>query len=206
LMTYKGAQPPGPESIEYQTREANLELFIDDAYGATGVRRKHVLRRMANGDWSKPFVEHYCPEGCCGDESTEELLLHVADALAPDACPRVQRGKWGHAKDGMDWNGLISRFCGLFEVVMPVFNRAMANSDRPPVLEDFLMEPVWGVDHAVGVGAGDAGVALVAAGAAAPAAAADIDDDSHLRAGIPTLPDGSPDWGEWNRQASHLIA
>ena len=200
LCIIKCSAPPSEFSSDAVHRDGILQTFLGSTHGVEGFRRCFILRRMLNGSWIERRIVHWCVPGCCvGVDTLEVFLTDVLDALVPCSCPLLQRGKWLAAEPAVDWVGLLSNVCCLFEDCMVHVSRHLSDHSYAISIEQFKLV-IWpeGLDEA-----------LVPGEAAAPEA--DLDNlfiDLELddgREAVPTLADGSPDWATYNKKVGSRV-
>ena len=128
LRVYKGVPPPdGPAAVH---RQGVYDLFCP-ADTVQGQQRKVILTRMINGRlWRRSCVEHWCPEGCCTDRTTQEIFDEdVVSALVPHACPKFPRARWVGADKSHDYLGLLTNSHHLLPQIVSVWARAVSKHD-----------------------------------------------------------------------------
>ena len=191
-----GQPPPGRSSPDAKHRGAILDSFLPLKSGTHNRRRRAILDSFLNGPWTERRIYHFCLGQCCEDADTDRIFDdYVLPALLPHNCPSLQRSKWLGCDGAVDWIGLLSNCCFIFDDVIHHVEQCLKNPDYElseelfKLAEDF---PEWMVGE-------DAHGDLVL----------DSDDDDEGGpeqeefAGDETMPklaDGSPDWATFNHR------
>ena len=124
--------PPPPGSLEYDRRQALLDLWFP--------KRSKVLKTVATrcrieywlaGNWhNKTGVEVYGEEAM--QDLREFLKTQLVQILVPGACPTMQRHRWHGLDDTFQWLGPVS-CCGgdLLHDVIPMWCNVLRTSMSP---------------------------------------------------------------------------
>jgi len=169
--------PPNPEWKQYAQSVLEFTLLRSSGTRARGshhltstspgrgeVARKRLAYRvlsMANGDWSKPTLVHYCRMGCCtGPEDTIrkycETTLALIMAVVP---PVVALNRWSTVAMSLSWwaagislHAIIPQAFRLMLTGLPrdVANAAMADEQQGPDDMAAACEPHEDFHQAIG--------------------------------------------------------
>jgi hypothetical protein len=109
LVIYRDAFPDDPGTPKARSQNAALDLFMSPrTHGAAVLKRKCVLQRMLNGDWSRTdVVEHICPPGCCTSEE-ETRATFATKVLKKRGLGRSgEEGVWVRPQFGTRYLGCV---------------------------------------------------------------------------------------------------
>ena len=211
LRVYRGATPPGPESIQWKYREAALALFLNDVpHGTKGIKRRATLRTYLNGDWRIPRLEHFCPEDCpCQGVARDDPDMFIDScvaALVPNSCPKLERARWNQADSAVDWCGLLSH-CHQLHLVIPIWIRVIRGGRAASEADFEEQAPLPHYAHLEDDNADDLGPRGLESGSqgVGPEAAAVVDIVMHEGSEAPPLDQGQADKESRWAELSHCV-